>query len=234
MKVAIISDIHANLEALDSLPEDYDYLLCAGDLVDYGPDPNGALDFVRRYAHVIVRGNHDQAAGYRVDCGCSYVMKELSAATRQLVWQTLPVDDIDYLKQLPLDQELALGGHSFYLTHAVPGNLFRYLEADISDDELRKMLTVTSAQVIIWGHTHKPWIRKLDGRLIINPGSLGQPRDGNPQCSYAVWEDGKATIIRRDYDRQTTINKLKQSPLKSQQKNQLIKMLQKGGNLASH
>ncbi len=226
MKVVIISDVHANLEALKSLPEDYDYLLCSGDLVDYGPDPNGALDFVRRYANAIVRGNHDQAAGYRVDCGCSYVMKELSAATRQLVWQALSADDVEYLKQLPLECELELERHLFYLTHAVPGNLFRYLERDISDNELRKMLTITPAQVIIWGHTHKPWIRELDDRLIINPGSLGQPRDGNPQCSYAVWEDGKASLIRRDYDRQTTIRKLKQSPLKPRQKDQLINILQ--------
>ena len=226
MKVVIISDVHANLEALMSLTSDYDYLLCAGDLVDYGPDPNGVLDFVRKHANVIVRGNHDQAAGYKVDCGCSYVMKELSAATRQLVWQALSNDDIEYLKQLPLEHELALGGHLFYLTHAVPGDLYRYLEKDISDEDLRGMLKATSAQVIIWGHTHKPWIRKLDERLIINPGSLGQPRDGNPQCSYAVWEDGEATIIRRDYDRKTTIRKLKQSPLKSQHQEQLINILQ--------
>jgi protein phosphatase len=155
-------------------------------------------------------------------------MKELSAATRQLVWQALFDDDIEYLKQLPLDKELGLGEYLFYLTHAVPGDLYRYLEKDISDEYLREMLKFTSAQVVIWGHTHKPWIRKLDDRLIINPGSLGQPRDGNPQCSYAVWEDGKASIIRQDYDRQTTIHKLNQSPLKSQHKEKLINILQKG------
>jgi putative phosphoesterase len=230
MKIVIISDVHANLEALACLPADYDYLLCAGDLVDYGPEPKACLDWVRRRAKVVVRGNHDQAAGYRVDCGCSYAMKELSLLTRQLGWQALDADDINYLKQLPLSQESELGGCQFYLTHAVPGDLYRYLEAEVGDEELREMLRCTSAQVIIWGHTHKPWIRRLDNRWVINPGSLGQPRDGNPQASFCVWEDGEVNIIRRDYDRQATIRKLNHSPLAPRHREQLINILQTGSS----
>ncbi len=228
MKVIVISDIHANLESLACLPSDYDYLLCAGDLVDYGPNPKEVLDFVRSRAQVVVRGNHDQAVGYRVDCGCGYAMKELSMVTRELSWQTLDTDDINYLKKLPLEQELALGDHTFYLTHAVPGDLYRYLGAKISDDGLAEILSGITAQVVIWGHTHKPWIRKLKDRLIINPGSLGQPRDGNPQASYVIWEDGEAHLIRKDYDRRTTIHKLNQSSLKPQHKAQLVSVLKTG------
>jgi putative phosphoesterase len=233
MKLVIIADVHANLEALHSLPSDYDYLLCAGDLVDYGPSPKECLDLVRRQARVVVRGNHDQAVGYKVDCGCSYAMKELSIVSRQLAWQALDAADIDYLKKLPLHQELELGGYRFYLTHAVPGDLYRYLDTEVSDAELRKILAGTSAQVIIWGHTHKPWVRKLDDRLIINPGSLGQPRDGNPQASFCIWEDGRADIVRCDYDRQATIHRLNHSPLEPRHKEQLINILQTGGSFTS-
>jgi putative phosphoesterase len=231
VKLIIISDLHANLESLTSLPQDYDYLLCAGDLVDYGPDPKECIAWVRRRAHVVVCGNHDRAVGYRIDCGCSYVMKELSLATRQLVLNTLDVSEINYLRELPLERELTLGGCSFYLTHAVPGDLYRYLDANVSDEELRELVAATSARVIIWGHTHKPWIRKLDDRLIVNPGSIGQPRDGNPQASYAVWEDGELKIIRKNYNYQDTIHKINHLALEPRYKNQLGNILKSGGSL---
>ena len=84
MRIAIISDVHANLAALAAITEPYDLLLCLGDLVDYGPQPREAIRWVRERACKVVRGNHDQALGYDMDCRCAPVMKEASVTTR--VW----------------------------------------------------------------------------------------------------------------------------------------------------
>lgn len=78
MHIAILSDIHANLAALEAVQEPYDFLLCLGDLVDYGPQPREAIRWVRDRAFIVIRGNHDQALAYDMDCGCAPVMKEAS------------------------------------------------------------------------------------------------------------------------------------------------------------
>ena len=229
MKILIISDLHANTAALAALPRNYDYLLCAGDLVDYGPNPSPCIKLVREQAKLAVRGNHDQAVGYRLDCGCSYRFKDLSLATRQWMWQVLTEEEINYLRQLPLEGQVELGGCKFYLTHAIPGDMHYYLEAGVSDDELGRLTRNIPAEVIIWGHTHKPWIRQLGDKLIVNPGSLGQPRDGNPLASYAIWEDGQITLVRQEYCPEQTVTEIKQTSLAVEDKLRLINILQKGG-----
>ena len=229
MKILILSDIHANAAALAALPQDYDYLLCAGDLVDYGPDPGPCIKFIRERAKLVVRGNHDQAVGYRVDCGCGYEYKELSLASRQWMWQALTGAELDYLRWLPLDGQVELGGCRFYLTHAVPGDMYHYLEADADDDRLRRLTDNIAADVIIWGHTHKPWMRQLGDKLIVNPGSVGQPRDGNPLASYALWEDGQIRLMRRKYPLAQTVRDIKRTPLSHSDQQRLIAILRNGG-----
>lgn len=229
MRVVIVSDLHGNVEALDVLPGDYDYLLCAGDLVDYGPDPEACVRFVREKADVAVRGNHDQAVAYQVDCGCSYAMKKLSLLTRGVARERLSESEIQYLKQRPLEAEFSKSESAFYITHAAPGDLYRYLEEGISDQELHGLIESIPAQVIVWGHTHKPWVRKLGAKLIINPGSLGQPRDGIAAASYAVWEDGEAQIVRQTYQMGVTFDKLLNLPLETEVKLRLCDILKTGG-----
>ena len=223
MKILLVSDLHGNKEALDVLPEDYDVLICAGDLVDYGPDSKSVIRFIRHNARATVTGNHDKAAAYGIECGCGEVMRALSIATRAHL--RLEKEETSFLAGLAINTQLKVGGVKILITHATPSDLYRYIDPDISDADLSGLFGEKDADLIVWGHTHLPWIRKIGGITVLNPGSLGQPRDGNPDASYAVWEDGQLEIIRKPYDRNTTAEKIRRGPLSKDQKEQLVRIL---------
>jgi len=226
MKILFVSDLHGNQEALEVLPEDFDVLICAGDLVDYGPDPQAAIRFIRQNAQLTVTGNHDKAAADGIDCGCSEAMKDLSVATRQQL--RLEEGEKKYLASLPMNGQIEVGGIKIFLTHATPSDLYRYVKPDISDSELIEIFADKGASLIVWGHTHLPWIRQVGDFTVLNPGSLGQPRDGNPDASFAVWEDGQLEIIRKPYKREITAKKIRQGPLAENHQERLIQILVSG------
>src|SRR5467141_1203249 len=101
MRILIISDLHANAEALLALPQDYDELWVLGDLVNYGPNPVETIDFVRSRASMIVRGNHDHSVGFGVDCGCSPRFRTMAEATRCYTASLLSDADKQFLRDLP-------------------------------------------------------------------------------------------------------------------------------------
>jgi predicted phosphodiesterase len=118
----------------------------------------------------------------------------------------------------------------FRLAHATPnGNLYRYLTPGITDIELAGELDGILADVVFCGHTHFPMIRKVDSKLFVNPGSVGQPRDGDPRACYAVWDDGVIKLRRTKYAVAKTIEKLRACPLPPQMADQLALVLQTGG-----
>ena len=121
MKIVIVSDIHANLAALESLPErDFDQLWCLGDLVDYGPRPHEAIQWTKRNATIAVRGNHDHAAGFSVDPQCSLAFRRLAAETLSFTQEVCTEDDVMFLRNLPLHGETAVNSTRFYLVHSTP------------------------------------------------------------------------------------------------------------------
>lgn len=215
MKLLILSDIHANYEALkgvNSVEGDYDHLIILGDIVDYGPQPKECIEFTRMSAGRAVRGNHDNALAYNTECGCSYKYKHLSLESRRYNRGLLNNEDIAYLAGLPLEQRFDLGGSSFLATHASPkGDLCRYLYPDIPDETWISEIEGIRADFILLGHIHIPFVRKIGMTTIINPGSVGQPRDGDPKGSYAIWDDGVVTIKRFFYDINKTIRKIERS-----------------------
>ena len=232
MRIAILSDPHANLPALKAVLDhagQVDALLCLGDLVDYGPHPKEVLSEIRKRATSTIRGNHDQALAYDVDCGCAPAFKTLSLETRAYHKTLLGPEDIDFLKALPLSHRAVLGGVRFFLCHASPqGDLFRYLPPSVPEEVFRREVSGIEADVILTGHTHLPMIRKVGRHLIINPGSVGQPRDGNPTASYAVWEDGDVEVRRVGYPIDETIEGLHRSPLPRETVDRLCAILKKG------
>ncbi|MBI5788504.1 MAG: YfcE family phosphodiesterase [Candidatus Schekmanbacteria bacterium] len=228
MKIIIASDLHGNWEALQTLPPNADYYIISGDLVDYGPDSAACLDLVRKNNWPAVRGNHDQAVGYQTDCGCSYLMKEYSIASREQVLKTLDENQLEFLRNLPLERYLEISGCRFFVTHALPGDLYRYLSADVKDDILAEIVRPVAADVIIWGHTHIPYIRRIGRKTIINPGSAGQPRDGIPQASWAELSDGNIKLCRSPYPCQTTIEKIERLPLAPHIRQGLARVLATG------
>lgn len=231
MRIAIISDVHANLQALESIQEPFDMLFCLGDLVDYGPQPREAIQWVKERALRVVRGNHDHALAYDVDCRCAPVMREASVATRQWHAGLLPPHEKEYLHDLPITKRIEIAGASFHLAHAAPaGDLYDYrIVPDVPVELLSERVQRTDADFILLGHTHLPLLRKIGATTIVNPGSVGQPRQGDPRASYVMWEDGEVTFHRGFYDVKRTTALLQAAPLSRSIILQLSSILETGG-----
>lgn len=228
MRILIVSDIHGNFPALKVLPErDYDALWCIGDLVNYGPFPHEVTAWTARRATVAVRGNHDHAVGLAVDPRCSPPYRRLAEHTMRYSMHVCTGADFDYLRSLPLNRELSIEGTTFYLVHAMPSDpLFGYCRAD--SDQWREQAATVNTNVLIVGHTHRPFVRKEGRTTIVNPGSLGQPKTGRPQACYAVWQDGKIELKEYSYPIEETIRGIRQMDLPHDVQDALIAVLQTG------
>ncbi|MEM3030727.1 MAG: metallophosphoesterase family protein [Candidatus Micrarchaeia archaeon] len=207
MKLLVVSDVHGNYEALEAVASavQYDEVLCLGDLVDFGPDPRECVEWARQSARYIVRGNHDHALANNVACGCpSKRMERLAEATRGYSHSVLDAAEIDFLKGLPLKLAASIGGRSFYAVHGGPRDPLYQLIMARSDRALGEELAGIDAEFILLGHTHHPFVNStaIDGKVVINPGSVGQPRDGDNRASAAVLDldSGAARILRVKYD----------------------------------
>lgn len=228
MKIAIVSDIHANLAALDALPErDYDQLWCLGDLIDYGPKPREVIRRIREGAAVTVRGNHDHAVGFNVDPHCSLPFKKMAAETREFTQRVCTPEDLDYLRNLSIQREIVVNGTSFCLVHAIPTDpLFGYCRED--SDQWNKELDWVRADVLVVGHTHTPFIRRIGDKTIVNPGSLGQPKTGRTFACYAAWEDGVISLKEYEYPLADTIDEIRRMPISQDVQDGLIAALKTG------
>ncbi len=231
MKIAIISDIHANFPALRAFPEDWDELWVVGDLVNYGPNPGEVIDWVRTHAHCVVRGNHDHAIGFSTDPRCSPLFRTMAAETGAFTDQVLSSEEKRYLERLPLTADRRVNGQTFHLCHAIPSDpLFGYLDREAPDWDAE--VRAAWADVVIVGHTHVPFIRAVGKQTLINPGSLGQAKVGAPDACYAVWEDGRLELRRYAYPVEETKALIKLMPLSEEVKADLIHVLDTGRPVA--
>ena len=228
MKIAIISDVHGNLAALEAFPEtDCDQVWCIGDLVDYGPKPREVIQWVKKNASVAVRGNHDNAVGFDVDPRCSLAFAGLADATKQYTLGIVREEDQKFLRHLPDRMELEVGGARIYCVHATPSDpLFGYCFEH--SDQWQQEVSRVAADVLVVGHTHTPFIRKVDRTLVVNPGSLGQPKTGRPLACYALYEDGKFTLKEYKYPVQKTDKGIRNMPISPQDQEALITVLHTG------
>lgn len=230
MKILILSDIHGNMAALDAIHEKADLVFCLGDLVNYGPYPVACIERVRGLTDKVVRGNHDNAVGRDMDCGCSVKYKELSDAGKIFTKNVLNAGEKDFLGNLPVTLNLEIEGKRLVLSHGSPGgDMYKYLSPDVSDEQLKTELAKVRADFVFIGHTHLPMVRVIDGVTVVNPGSVGQPRDGVPLASYAVWEDGRVEIKRVSYDIEATVKGLQATNMPSGQVSMLTRILREGG-----
>ena len=227
MKIVIVSDIHGNFDALSTLPEKYNELWVLGDLVNYGPDPGAVIDFVKSKAWLVVCGNHDHAVGFNEEPRCTARFREMAEATRRFTESVLSFRHKHFLRHLPLFTETRRGDTWFYLCHAIPSDpLFGYCEADSSQwvEEIESV----DADVILVGHTHVPALRPFGSRVVVNPGSLGQPKTGGPEARYAVWENGKCQLKSYPYPFEATVAKIQTLPIHANLRNELSTILQTG------
>lgn len=219
MKILIISDIHANVQALSAVLDKengVDKIFCLGDLVNYGPNPGEIIGTVRSIADKIVRGNHDDAvSGLRDDCCCPPEYGELAEPGKDYTRGVLDEAEKQFLRDLPLVERVNVNGCRLLLSHGSPkGNNCTFLPPDIPDKVLARELEGVDADLVLIGHTHMPMQRKLNNTVIINPGSVGFPSGYSPKASYVVWNDGDVEFKKVDYDIEETIKALKQTTLR--------------------
>jgi putative phosphoesterase len=208
MKILILADIHSNWQALQVIDVPFDVCLVLGDIVDYGTEPGPCVDWVRQNATYAIRGNHDHAVVQQVVARGGTGLKRLAAAARPLQRQLLDASQLKYLSRLPVTQSFRLNEQKFLLVHATPRDpMDEYLAND--PDAWSEALQSVDADIVCVGHTHLPFELDVNGIKVINPGSVGQPRDGDSRSSFALIEEGKVSFHRVKYDISATIRQMR-------------------------
>lgn len=207
MEIAIISDIHANLEALTAVSSELksaDMIIVLGDIIGYYCQVNEVIDYLRKHQAICILGNHDHYllhsypihTSASVKFGIDFANKIITPENRK------------WLSDLPLIRTMVIEGYSFLMCHGSPWNpLNEYLYPDNPSIHQLKYLNY---DLIAFGHTHREFLSEIGGKILINPGSVGQSRDPNTKsCACAVILDTEKlalTQIRRKFDPIPIIN----------------------------
>ncbi|WP_414471784.1 metallophosphoesterase family protein [Microvirga sp. M2] len=227
VKLVIVSDIHGNYDALQALPEDYDELWVLGDLVNYGPQPAEVIATVVARASLVVQGNHDHAVAHDDDSAWSPRYRAMAEATRRYTSSMLSDAQKAFLRGLPEQVQIERDGTTFHLLHGTPADPLRG-RWPTDEAEWEAELAGVTADVLLCGHSHVPVLRRLGGKTLLNPGSLGQPRMGGACASYAVWQDGAFELKTFHYPVQETVRKLRELPLPAKIASELMEILHTG------
>lgn len=245
MKIALFSDIHANLPALEACFESMeaqkpDAMYCLGDLVGYNIWPNEVINEIRKRGIPTIAGNYDQGIGLMSnECGCAYkteTEKDMGKISISYTNSLVKPEERNYLRTLPahirLEFQLNKDRLNLLLVHGSPRKINEYLFEDRDEKSLLRIMEQADADIMCFGHTHKPYHRILpaerDGatqfRHAINIGSVGKPKDGSPEGCYVMLTVGdnsatthketvKVDFIRFGYDVETAARAVEQSPL---------------------
>lgn len=254
MKIALFSDIHANIDALTPVLKDIeerepDALFCLGDLVGYAPYPNEVIELIRSKGIPVIAGNYDQGVGLSSDdCGCAYRTEEEEARGVESIAYTNSIineKNRAYLRSLPAHLHLEFGVNgspwNLLMVHGSPRKINEYLFEDRADKSMIRMMRKADANVMVFGHTHKPYHKAIvdengEIRHAINIGSVGKPKDGDPRACYAIleWEGDldlkdknslNVEFIRVEYPVEKAAKAIEESPLP----NEFAEMLRSGG-----
>ncbi|MFD1871492.1 metallophosphoesterase family protein [Hymenobacter bucti] len=245
MTIAFFSDIHGNLPALEAVLADMeqrrpDMIFCLGDLVGYAPWPNEVVREVRRRGIPALAGNYDQGIGLAsAECGCAYktdTEKDLGAQSIAYTNQVVGEDERRYLRLLPKHMRLDFEDEpctlSLLMVHGSPRKINEYLFEDRPEASLLRVLADAHADILLFGHTHKPYHRAIpyqhEGetryRHALNIGSVGKPKDGDPRAAYLLLHLDSTTsltdpssvrseLIRVEYDVEKAAQAVEASPL---------------------
>lgn len=194
-RIAIFSDMHGNSAATEAVlaaivAERPDASYCLGDFVGYGARPNETIALVRERGIPALMGNYDDGVGFdRDDCGCAYKdAVERERGLQSLLWtrSVTTEENKAYLRTLPPEIRFETEGTRFRLVHGSPRRMNEYLVEDRDPRTLERIAAQADADVLVFGHTHKPWVREIGGVLFINDGSVGKPKDGDPRAAWAL------------------------------------------------
>ncbi len=212
-RVAIITDIHGNLPALEAAIARIDQIgvdavYCGGDLVGYGPWPNEVCRLIEERRIPTIYGNYDYAIGRDLeDCGCAYRdPHDRELGEKSIAWTLEHTDrrSKEFMRELPFDLRFEIGGKEVRLVHGSPRKVNEYLFEDKPAHTFERIAAGAGCDALVFGHTHQPWIHEYGGVLFVNCGSVGKPKDGDPRGAFAVVEDPgaelEARIERFQYD----------------------------------
>jgi len=217
MKLGFISDVHSNIHALNCVLEygrklAVDEWCCCGDIVGYNAFPGDCVSLIRENHILSVLGNHDWA----VVTGDTSGFNPYGVSGVEYARKILTDEDKDFLKNYPQKMVIQRDGVSFFFVHGSPRDpLFEYVNPYVSDVLLQVFAEMVPAEIIILGHTHVPMERYLTDSVFLNPGSVGQPRDGNPDASFLVFDTEKkeGKHYRVSYDIQAAADAIRKNGL---------------------
>lgn len=244
MKIALFSDIHANLPALEACLADIDKnrpdaIYCLGDLVGYNTWPNEVINLIRKRGIPTIAGNYDFGIGRTSDeCGCAYKTddeKEMGKVSISYTNQVINSEERNYLRTLPahikIEFQLNDDKLNLLLVHGSPRKINEYLFEDREEKSLLRIMEGADADIMCFGHTHKPYHRILEQteettryRHAINIGSVGKPKDGDTRGCYVMLhidenssisnkESINVEFVRFEYDVETAAKAVESSPL---------------------
>jgi putative phosphoesterase len=213
MKVAVFGDIHGNIEALKAAYEaaqaagaEKSYHL--GDLGGYSPFVNEVVDFLVEHGIEGVQGNYDETVANNAEhCGCKAedpVQEEMANKSFEWTKQHASQKTKDYLRRLPFSISFIIEGKRVLLFHATPSKNNLYWYEDRPDKFFREMAAKTDADVMIYGHTHKPYRKDFNGKVFVNAGSVGKPKDSDTRACVTLVEIASGSVsvefLRVPYD----------------------------------
>lgn len=238
MKLLILSDIHANWPALRAVLDaesDADDILCLGDLADYGPQPVECVEWAARHLPFkrVIQGNHDWGITWNKDPRCSPPYRHLTAVTQSYSQRMLGIELCAFLRKLMPLRKFRMAGAKCVACHAAPSDpLFHYLNTNVATSRLEAEIDIAgSPNFLFFGHTHWPLLLRSGNTLVVNPGSVGQPKDGDPRAAYALWQDGEVTLRRAAYDVEETVHAYTGTGIDPEDVAVLAEVLRTGGNL---
>lgn len=228
MRTLVISDIHGNIDALESIGDSFDNIVCMGDIVDYGPSPADCVQYLREREIFRSRGNHDHAVAYCKDCRTPKgPLRNLSVTSRTYTLAALSDADKLWLGETDTAVTVRQDNLTIFAVHGAPSDhLYKYLTPQTPDEILLEELDLVEADIILTGHTHLSFIKHFNGKTLVNVGSVGQPRDGIAKASYAVIEDGRVELRRSAYDVEAAVAKTRALPLDSAAIDNLVYLLE--------
>ena len=201
MRLAIISDVHSNIYALENVVADIedrnvDKVVCAGDLVGYAPFPNQVIEKIKEEEIETIQGNYDDAIGNRkIACGCDYnseKAEKIGMSSINFTGKETTDENKEFLANLPGQLELDLEDKSALLVHGSPRKINEYLYA--GSEQVEEVVADLEEDILMCGHTHLPYHRKIDGKHVINVGSIGKPKHGNPNAIYTIVEVAEGNV----------------------------------------
>lgn len=232
MKIAVISDIHSNIYALDSVladieTKDVDMTVCTGDLVGYGTRPNEVIETLKKNKILTIMGNYDDAIGnLKIVCGCDYPDPkdaEKAGLSMHFTGQTTKVENKEYLRNLPKELIFNFDKKAIRFVHGSTRLINEYLKEN--SKEADEVMSELVENILVCGHTHIPYAKYYGEKLLINAGSVGKPKTGKPNANYVIIDienedeiaktpsSVEVEIIEVEYDFERIANEIEESEI---------------------